>query len=145
MTICDEMSVRPPKSGNGEKDELMDVPLEVRLMAAVARDYSSPTAKHNIFPAAAMHTLVPRWVTRVISTERQSLPLLPQEPTFGCSTISVATALFASSIVQATGTGAGHVGTAAVSQPRRSCFETRIHRVAGKLSEAYIQKGTIIP
>jgi hypothetical protein len=75
-------------------------------MAAVARDYSSPTAKHNIFPAAAMHTLVPRWVTRVISTERQSLPLLPQEPTFGCSTISVATALFASSIVQATGTGA---------------------------------------
>ena len=36
MIICDEMSVRPPKSGNGEKDELMDVPLEVRLMVTVA-------------------------------------------------------------------------------------------------------------
>jgi len=31
-------------------------------MVAVARDYSSPTAKHNILPAAAMHTPVPRWV-----------------------------------------------------------------------------------
>jgi len=39
----------------------------------------------------------------------------------------------------------GHVGTAGISLPRRSCFETRIHRVAGKLSAAYIQRGTIIP
>ena len=43
------------------------------------------------------------WVNRVISIVRQSLPLSPQELTFGCNTISVATALFASSIVQGGG------------------------------------------
>ena len=30
------------------------------------------------------------WVIHVISSEQKRLPLFPQEPTFGCSTISVA-------------------------------------------------------
>jgi len=34
-------------------------------MVTVARDCSSPTGKHNILPAAAMHTPVPRWVLAV--------------------------------------------------------------------------------
>ena len=44
-------------------------------MVAVARDYSSPTAKHNILPAAAMHTLVPRWVINVGLSVRWECPL----------------------------------------------------------------------
>jgi hypothetical protein len=57
-------------------------------MVAVARDYSSPTAKHNILPAAAMHTLVPRWVIHVISSEHKRLPLHTQLQTFRCMALS---------------------------------------------------------
>ena len=54
-------------------------------MVAVARDYSSPTAKHNILPAAAMHTPVPRWVNPVISSVRKRLPLITQLRTSRCA------------------------------------------------------------
>jgi hypothetical protein len=53
-------------------------------MVTVARDYSSPTAKHNILPAAAMHTPVPRWVIHVISSEPKRLPLITHLRTYRC-------------------------------------------------------------
>jgi len=62
-------------------------------MVAVARDYSSPTAKHNILPAAAMHTPVPRWVIRVISNVRVGLLVYTQHRTYRCTALSVALGL----------------------------------------------------
>ena len=41
--------------------------------------------------AAKLQREVTSWVIHVISSEQKRLPLFPQEPTFGCSTISVAT------------------------------------------------------
>ena len=49
-----------------------------------------------------------RWVIRVISSECKRLPLFPQEPTFGCSTISVAEGQKATSLVARSPLNWGH-------------------------------------